>query len=215
MARENVRDTETPKPQKKKGWELTEGAFRKLLGWLDEGKDSGGEKYLEMRRRLASFFDRKNCLAPDELTDETLSRVARRLEEEGGITDRTPAHYCYIVARFVFLEYLRRLEHDSISLDHLSHPGHVAVNSAPQYDLHDSQERTEKLLECLEHCLQRLEPENRELILHYYSGEQRAKIENRRALATRFGLTANVLSLRACRIRVRLEGCVSECFERK
>ena len=56
-----MRDTETPKPRTKKGWELTEGAFRQLLGWLDEGKDSGGEKYLEMRRRLVSFFDRKNC----------------------------------------------------------------------------------------------------------------------------------------------------------
>ena len=98
----------------------------------------------------------------------------------------------------------------------ISHsPGHIAENSAPQPDLQDSQERTAERLDCLEHCLQRLEPENRELILHYYHGEQRAKIENRRALATRLGLTANVLSLRACRIRVRLEGCVSQCFERK
>ena len=215
MARENVRDTETPKPESKKGWELTKGAFRQLLGWLDEGQDSGGEKYLEMRRRLVSFFDRKNCLTADELTDETLNRVARRLEEESGIIDTTPAHYCYIVAKFVFLEYLRRMEHDPVSLDHLSHPGYIAVNSTPQSDLQDSKEGTEKVLDCLEHCLQCLEPENREFILDYYHGEQRAKIENRRALAARLGLTTNVLSIRACRIRVRLEGCVGQCLDRK
>jgi hypothetical protein len=54
-----------------------------------------------MRRRLVQYFDRKNCLRPDELADETLNRVARRLEEKGGITDTPPARYCYILARFV------------------------------------------------------------------------------------------------------------------
>jgi hypothetical protein len=70
--------------------------------------DSGGQKYLDMHRRLVSYFDHKNCASPRELADETLSRVARRLEEEGSITGATPAHYCYIVARFVFLEHQRQ-----------------------------------------------------------------------------------------------------------
>jgi len=61
-------------------------AFRQFLNWLDDGSDSRGEKYLEMRRRLVAYFDRKNCVAPDDLADETLNRVARRLEEEGIIT---------------------------------------------------------------------------------------------------------------------------------
>jgi len=29
-----------------------------LLEWLDDGIDSQGEKYLEMRRRLVAYFDR-------------------------------------------------------------------------------------------------------------------------------------------------------------
>jgi len=58
-----------------------------LLKWLDGGADSGGERYLEIRRRLVSYFDRRNCTSPDELADETLNRVARRLEEKGAITD--------------------------------------------------------------------------------------------------------------------------------
>jgi hypothetical protein len=73
-----------------KDWSPTRGAFRQFLNWLDEGVDSDGERYLEMRRRLVAYFDRKNCLTPDELADETLNRVARRLEEEGTITALPP-----------------------------------------------------------------------------------------------------------------------------
>ena len=40
------------KAGRKKDWPLTEGAFQRLLGWLDEGADSDGQKYLEMLRRL-------------------------------------------------------------------------------------------------------------------------------------------------------------------
>src|SRR2546423_11014920 len=95
------------KAGRKKDWPLTEGAFQRLLGWLDEGADSDGQKYLEMLRRLVSYFDRKNCSTPDELADETLNRVARRLEEEGSIETDAPARYCYTVARHAFMEHLR------------------------------------------------------------------------------------------------------------
>src|SRR6202021_4073757 len=60
-----------------------------------------------MARRVVCYFGHKQCVAADDLADETLNRVVRRLEEEGTITDATPAHYCYIVAKFVFLEHLR------------------------------------------------------------------------------------------------------------
>ena len=92
-------------------------AFRRFLDWLDLGLDSKGEKYLEIRRRLVQYFDRKNCASPDELADETLNRVARRLAEEGEITGVTPAHYCYLVARFVFLEYQRRPDRGYVSME--------------------------------------------------------------------------------------------------
>jgi hypothetical protein len=89
------------------GWVLSPRVFDALLNWLDQGINSSGKTYLEMQRRLVFYFDRKNCSTPDELADETLNRVARRLEEEGTIESETPAKYCYIVARFVFMEYLR------------------------------------------------------------------------------------------------------------
>ena len=45
----------------KKSWQLSELAFRELLQWLDEGKDSEGQSFLEMRDRLVAYFDRKGC----------------------------------------------------------------------------------------------------------------------------------------------------------
>ena len=206
----DVEDTSTQKAGRKKDWALTQHAFRQFLAWLDEG-DASGEKYLEMRRRLVSYFDRKDCLSPAELADETLNRIARRLEEEGAITDATPARYCYIVARFVFLEYLRRSERSQVSLDELSDSAHRGLSVTAFLEPDDTKENREKRLDCLEHCSQKLEPDNRELIFQYYLGEQRAKIENRRLLAARLGLTMNALSIRACRIRDKLECCVNKC----
>jgi DNA-directed RNA polymerase specialized sigma24 family protein len=194
---------------RKKDWALTPRAFHRLLEWLDEGADSGGEKYLEMRRRLVQYFDRKNCLAPDELADETLNRAARRLEEEGVIETEAPAKYCYTVARFVFMEHLRATEKAGALLDDartsspLNHP--AAAEAARE------KEFAEKRLDCLERCAAQLEPRQRELITRYYAGKERERIENRRALAEELGVTVNALSIRACRIRDKLEECVRRC----
>jgi DNA-directed RNA polymerase specialized sigma24 family protein len=154
-----------------------------------------------MRRRLFWYFARKKCLSADELTDETLNRVARRLAEEGAVVDTPPARYCYIVAKFVFLEYLRRTELQQASLGEMSSPRGID----------GTVEARERSLDCLEGCLQQLEPNERALILEYYRGDQGVKILSRRDLASRLGLTANALSIRACRIRDKLEACVNAC----
>lgn len=187
-------------------WSPDRSAFRRFLEWLDEGADSGGQKYLEIRRRLVNYFDRKNCRSSDELADETLNRVARRLEEEGAITAASPAHYCYIVAKYVFLEYQRQPARRPVALD---------AASVPVARLPDPGDPAEKRFQCLDLCLETLRPDERELIVEYYRGEQRWKIEHRRGLASRLGLTANALGIRACRIRDRLEKCVKTCSERK
>jgi DNA-directed RNA polymerase specialized sigma24 family protein len=194
----------------KKDWELTQSAFHRLLNWFDEGTDSGGQKYLEMRYRLTKYFDRKNCLSPDELADETLNRVARRLVEEGSITDTTPAKYCYTLAKYVFLEHLREQGRESVRLGALN----ISSNSIDNPAVLVEQREKEKRLECLERCTQKLDPDIREMIFQYYSGEQRVKIDNRRSLASRLGISMNALSIRACRIREKLESCVKECMNR-
>jgi DNA-directed RNA polymerase specialized sigma24 family protein len=195
------------KVELKKDWKLTQRAFDQLLNWLDEGSNSNGQKYLEMRDRLVVYFDRKNCRAPDDLSDETLNRVGRRLEEEGITTSESPARYCYIVARFVFMESLRDAQKDNTLRQE--------IRPKP-YDngfaFSEVAEKQERMLNCLEQCTAKLDSSQREIILQYYSGKERLKIERRRALAKSLGITLNALSIRACRIRDKLEACVKLCL---
>jgi DNA-directed RNA polymerase specialized sigma24 family protein len=193
----------------KRGWAPTQSAFRRLLGWLDEGRDSDGRSYLEMHRRLVAYFDRKNCSTPDELADETLNRVARRLEEEGAIVTETPAKYCYTVARHVFMEHLRGTRKANALIDDARL--RPSVDDLAAAEAARERELKEKMLDCLEECAGKLEPPNRELIIRYYTGKGRARIEGRRALAEELGVTVNALSIRACRIRDKLEECVRRC----
>ena len=192
------------KREAKKNWAVNSDTFRRLLEWLDENENSDGQKYLVMRGRLVNFFDRKNCLNAEILADETLDRVARRLEEEGTIAGETPARFCYITARFVFLENLRSGEQKNVPLDE------TAENAAFSGDA-DERENKEKLLVCLDQCTAKLDQSSRDLINAYYFGEERVKIENRRALAQNLGISANALTIRACRIRDKLETCVRDC----
>lgn len=191
--------------QPKKNWLITSDSFARLLEWIDDGADSGGQKYLEMRRLLVNYFDRKNCLSPDELADETLNRVARRLEEEGKIETETPAKFCYITARFVFLESLRDKGNKSVSIDEIKADKITSEDETEEKDL------KEKMLACLEKCVGELNETNREMIVKYYYGAERIKIENRRSLADKLGISSNALTIRACRIRDKLEICVRKC----
>ena len=211
----------------KRDWIATPQAFERLLAWLDEGSDSGGQAYLQMRRRLVLYFQRKRCLVPDDLADETLNRVTRRLEEEGSITDSPPglpeclggvppARYCYIVAKFVLLEHLRDPEVRPIRVGDVGERRNVVTafretgGSNPVAGPDDSA-NDEPLLDCLDRCLSALARDDRTLILDYYRHEPGAKIERRRHLAASLRLTANALAIRACRLRDKLERCVSAC----
>jgi DNA-directed RNA polymerase specialized sigma24 family protein len=170
--------------------------FSVFVEWLDGGVDSGGRSYIDMHARLVAYFARKTCRAPEELADETLSRVARRLEEEGTIVNVVPAQYCYIVARFVLLEHLRSAERNRApALFDVRDPGPDAAA-----------ERREQLLTGLEACLSELTADERELIVAYYAGDGASRIGARRDLATKLGLTANALTIRASRLRERLRG---------
>jgi len=183
---------------------VTELAFTRLLEWLDDGVDSHGEAYVGMRNRLVVYFDRRNRLSADELADETLNRIARTLERDGRIETTPPARYCFVVARFVLLEDIRR-ERLQVPLDETRArvPG-----SGSRLDEDDDAAARELRLESLDRCLQLLKPEQRDLIVEYYHGARQQKIERRRELAKRLGISMNALGIRASRIRAVLESCV-------
>jgi DNA-directed RNA polymerase specialized sigma24 family protein len=186
---------------------LTQLAFSRLLEWLDDGVDSQGETYLEMRRRLVMYFDRRNRLSADELADETLNRIGRTLEKTA-ISIRPPARYCYVVAKFVLLEDFRR-ERQHVALDESRSEASAIGARVARVD--DGAVLTERRLECLDRCLDELRPEQRELVVDYYRDTRRQKIERRRDIAQRLGISMNALGIRACRIRSALETCVETC----
>jgi DNA-directed RNA polymerase specialized sigma24 family protein len=171
---------------------------------------SDGERYLEIRRRLVQYFDRRGCAAADELADETLNRAARKLAELGHIENVAPAQYCYVLARFVFLEYIRRPGHKESEFDDASRSSAAAAYASPAHDFETPAAERERYLGGLNRCLQKLSPADQQLILEYYQGDKRAKIEKRSELAARYNLTLNALSVRACRIRNKLEQCVKK-----
>jgi len=187
---------------------LTQLAFSRLLTWLDDGADSQGESYLEMRRRLVSYFDRRNRPFADELADDTLNRIGRTLEKSGSIAVTPPARYCYVVARFVLLEDIRRgrriVQVDEARTAALSDPVDGEAASA-----------RDRRFECLDRCLDKLHPDQRELAVEYYKDAKRQRIDRRKNLAKRLGITMNALGIRACRIRSTLESCVDSCCQQR
>ena len=194
-------------------WEEQElsDAFTRLLTWLDDGVDSHGETYLEMRRRLASYFDRRNRPFADDLADETLSRIGKTLERDGAIATTPPARYCYVVARFVLLEDVRR-QHDHLRLDESRRTHSESRTGRSTLSVQDeSVANHEERLECLDRCLQALSPEQRALIVEYYRDAGRDKIARRRDMAMRLGITMNALGIRASRIRATLEARMAAC----
>ena len=189
--------------------QLTELAFNRLLAWLDDGVDSRGETYLEMRRRLVAYFDRRNRQSADELADETLNRIGRTLEHSE-IATRPPARYCYVVAKFVLLEDFRReRRHIPLSEPRVAEAVQMRAARSVRPDP-DFAVRTQRL-DCLDSCLEQLKPVQRDLIVEYYRDSRRQKIERRRDLAGRLGITMNALGIRASRIRDTLLDCLERC----
>jgi DNA-directed RNA polymerase specialized sigma24 family protein len=195
----------------KKDWVLTQDAFDGLLSSLDADRERAAERYEALRRALTTYFEFRDVPSPEELADETINRVARRLSEGREIYAGNPNSYFYGVARNVWREHLAAPGKAVSSVDDLP-PGRVAADD-PFESRARAAERAEyeRRLECLEGCLGGLKPDERGLITDYYQGERDVKIGNRKALADRLGLPTNALRIRACRLRARLEDCVRAC----
>ena len=180
-------------PTPKSSWVLTQEAFDRLLGWLDHDRERAGARYEEIRTRLIKIYARRGCPVPEELTDETINRVAKKLAEIVASYRGDPTLYFFGVANHVYREYVRKRP------DPLPMP-------AP-----DPPERVEHAYRCLDRCLDQITPESRHLIFEYFREERAAKIENRKQLSNRLGISINTLRTRAFRIRTVLQNCVSQC----
>jgi DNA-directed RNA polymerase specialized sigma24 family protein len=179
---------------------LTGTGFNRLLDFLDRDRELAGRKYETIQRKLVKFFEYGRCASPEELADTTIDRVTRRLVEGEEIRATDPSVYFYGVARNVAREFWSA--HETRSAEQL--PDRAVAQEPP-----DAEER----FRCLDQCLERLAPVGRQLILEYYEGQGRHKIENRQRLATELQISQSALRLRAQRIREQLEKCVRRCVQ--
>jgi len=180
-------------------WSLTQQSFDKLLARFSPNRDEAGTQYEIIRAKLVRFFEWRASNAPDDRADETINRVARKIDEGQSIDNLIG--YIYGVARLVFMEALKEQERGPLPLD-------VVYVDAPQ----PSPDESETRLDCLDRCLAALSSESRMLIIAYYQEEKQAKIELRRQIADKLRIPLNALRIRAYRIRTDLEKCVMECL---
>jgi hypothetical protein len=68
-------------------WELTASALERLLVRLDSDPTRAAAAYEALRLSLTRFFDWRGAHFPDECADETLNRLARRLDEGAAVAD--------------------------------------------------------------------------------------------------------------------------------
>jgi DNA-directed RNA polymerase specialized sigma24 family protein len=183
----------------KKKSSLTKEAYDKLLDALSPDRDEAAEALLQIQLKLARYFEWRGVNTPEDLADETVNRVTRRINE-GQQIDNLPGYF-YGVARLVFLEWEKTRK--PTYLDDLP-----PIEQPIEAEICDPDPR----LECFDNCVEKLESENRTLIMAYYTEERRAKIELRQQLADKLRIPLNALRIRVHRIRKRLEECINKCL---
>lgn len=168
----------------------TQEGWDRLLRWLDPDVDKAGEKYEKIRRRLIGIFSSRGRCDADDLTDRTINVVISKIDwlEKNYVGD--PALYFYAVAKKIYLEDLKKKPPPKL----------------PPLDPTPPEE--ELLSDSLDACLEKLSPEDRDLILRYHEFERQERIQNRKKLAAEMQLSRNALRIKVCKIHVRLKRCI-------
>jgi RNA polymerase sigma factor (sigma-70 family) len=147
---------------------------------------------------LIRIFVSRGFSDAEDLCDETINRVMKKLPEIHDIYVGDPVKYFHGVARFIIREVGRRKE--------------VATDEVPGFsgeaDVHSDE------YDCLVKCLRFLAPEKRELILDYYIYDGRDKIAQHRRMASELGISEGALRGQTHQLRRNLEKCIKQCIER-
>lgn len=176
-------------------------AFDRFLYWLGPDPETAGRKYESIRSRLIMMFRARRCVCAEDLADATFERVVRKLHDLTTEFTGDPARYFYGVAKKIYLEHQREV---------------IAAHRRSKFSLPTNtfDPDLENMLEQLDEALGMIPTFDRELILRYYSGNGKKKINHRRALAEQFGLAPNALRLRVFRIRREIKSYMSRSLAR-
>lgn len=175
---------------------ITKDDFDAMLAWLGpQSEQQAGEKYEEIRRRIIQILARRGCREAEDLADEAITRVCKKVKVIAVNYRGDPALYFYGVANKLYLETLKK--------------------PSPMPPPPDVPEDIELRHNCLDYCLQQQSAADRELILQYYEGDKKKKIENRKRLGDLLAVEMKILRVRVHRIKINLRKCVFECLRQK
>ncbi len=198
-----------PAPERRP-WKLTNEAFERLLDFLNADRQRAAQEYEKVREKLTRFFEWKGCIPGAEFADETMDRVARKLEQGLETDPENPYLYFHGVASRVARERWHRAAATQ-SLDDMPQTRTLAVPPSPSVETSDALQ-TERKLGCLENCIGRLTPSSRDLLVAYHLGGAGGHIGRRKNLAEKLNIPAAALRLRVFRVRQQMERCMNRCL---
>lgn len=181
---------------------LTRESLEKLLVHLDNDPERAGERYESLRQGLLKFFAWRGCTCPEELADEVIDRVARKIAQGEEILNIRG--YVTGVARFVHRETVKAGERHEAILRQM--PRNADVENPMTED---------DRLECIRACLRALPEESYKLVMAYYQDDKKGRIESRRQMARQMDVSPDTLRMRLLRLRAKLEECVVDCVNRR
>jgi RNA polymerase sigma factor (sigma-70 family) len=196
---------------------LTEESWDALFDFLDPGRAAktgpdrnatAEARCLEITRKLVFFFTGRACGDAEDLTAETILRVAGKAREIARVPGMDPLAYFFGVARNVHLEWLRDARRETMRRESaVRDPGFFPIRDVRAW-------RNDEIVHrCLERCMATLGNAARRLVISYYSDDKTAKIERHRQLATEFGKSVNALRIEVHRIRKVLRECMTACVQ--
>lgn len=185
---------------------LTKENFNALLNWLSSDSEKAGVEYERIRNGLINFFRYRGCADSDMLADETINRVAMKLDQYDLSKDISKMSFFYGFAKNLIHEYFDQLKIDAFSEE--KHQFYFA-----KFTETDEPENVD--LKCLDKCLSKLKAADRKFIISYYSEEKGEKIETRKIIAKKFNLSVKGIHTKAFRVRESLKTCILNCFKAK
>src|SRR5258707_4366084 len=188
--------------------QLQDREFELLLTWLGDDSERGAHVYLEFHKRTTALFINWQSCAPEDLADETLSRLAHQLAEGKEIDQGSRSAYVHGIAKNIRREHWRSCEackRQRIRRD--DDNGNDPLDSLAAIDslgVGEDAEEKKPQLQCLDECLEQMSAGERSLLLEYYSEDKTQKIVTRDRIAERLGVTGGALRQRIWKLRAPL-----------
>lgn len=188
------------------GSDLTKDQYDRLLEWLDSDRDIAGARLLQICASLSRLFLLKGALESDALIDETVNRVAKRIETLYPELPENPEAVFWGFARNVFREYVKELK----KIRTLSETESLRSDGDPE-----GSGQIESNYGCLEDCLAELGHEDSEMMRDYFTYDPGTRSNVRQAIADRMSISLGNLQVRVFRTREILKNCIKNCISEK